>query len=78
MGIRIIIVSGLMVIGDFNICRAVFRPSETDSVLPVDADTVLPLSVSGQSFESVAGRHPQFVKQCCGIQLIKFSGRNFP
>ncbi len=67
-----------MIIGNFNIFRTVVRPPETDAVLFVDADTVLPFSIPAQGFESVAWRYSQLIKQCCGIQLIQLSGRNFP
>jgi hypothetical protein len=51
-----------MIIHDLNVFRRPVAPTETDSPLVVDSDTVLPLSVTSQQFESVS-RHCRHVLQ---------------
>lgn len=57
-----------MVIGYFHISWAVFGSYKTDSVLFVDADTVLPVSVTGKWLKVIAGRLSQLIKAVYGIR----------
>ena len=43
-----------MVIYDFNACRTVLGPLETDPVLAIDAYRVLPLTVAVELFQLIA------------------------
>jgi hypothetical protein len=67
-----------MIIGYFNISRAVLCPLETDAVLIVDADAMLSLPISGQQLQPVAGRHPQILKRSRRIKLIELPACNSP
>ena len=67
-----------MIIGYFNISRALFSPAEADAVLIVDADAVLSLPVSGQHLQPVARRHPQILKRSRRIKLIELPACNSP
>jgi len=51
-----------MVIGDFDVARVAVVPVETEAVLAVDADTVLPGAVAFEGFEMVAGWDSQFIE----------------
>jgi hypothetical protein len=55
-----------MIIDNFDIQRFAVVPDETDPVLIVDADAVLPLAVAAQRLERVAG---------CPGRLSRFPGR---
>jgi len=52
-----------VVIHDLNVVRSVIGPDETDSILVVDSDTALPLSVSRKRFEPVSWRNLQFSEE---------------
>jgi hypothetical protein len=44
-----------MIIDDFDVLGRARSPTETDSPLIVDSDTMLALSVAGQSLDAVPG-----------------------
>lgn len=48
-----------VVVNNFNVSRIAIRPAETDPVLIVDPDAVLPESITLQHLETVAWRRPQ-------------------
>jgi len=48
-----------VIIGQFNIVRVTISPAETNAVLIVHANTVLPRPVTLQGFKAIAGRDPQ-------------------
>jgi hypothetical protein len=62
-----------MVIGNFDVPRSVTFPDEAHSVLIVDPDAVLPLPISGKSFQSIAGRHAQIVQTDSDIELVQLT-----
>ncbi len=45
-----------MVVKDFYFVCALIRPSKTEAVLLVDADTILAPPITGEGFKSVSGR----------------------
>ena len=51
-----------MVIGYFDVARVAVVPFETQAVLAVDADAVLPGAVAFEGFEMVAGWNSQFIE----------------
>jgi hypothetical protein len=58
------------VIVNYLYVRSPFRcPDEADAPLLIDTDAVLPLPIIFQSFESVAGRYLQVVKDRGPVQL---------
>lgn len=67
-----------MVICNFHIHWPILGPNETNAILIIYSDTVLPLSVTRQQLQSISGRNSQFVKSQNRIQSIKFSKYNIP
>jgi len=48
-----------MVVGDFNLHRALIGPAETHAPLIVDANAVLAIPVAAQRFEAMRRRKPE-------------------
>ena len=48
-------------------------PDEADAIPVVDANAILPITVSGQSLQTVAGRYAEIVQDCGGIELVQLS-----
>ena len=67
-----------MVIGDFDSLRSLIGPSETDPVLVVDPDTVLPLPVLAERLQPVPRRDPQRPKRKRSVQLVELALRDSP
>lgn len=67
-----------MVVSDFDIFSAIVGPHETDAVLIVDTNTVLPLAVTAQCFKSVSRRNAQIQELRGGIDVVELSGRHIP
>jgi hypothetical protein len=61
-----------VVIRDFNVVGISRAPAETDPPLLVDSDTVLPISVTPELLESVAGRDPKIFEDRGGIEHPEF------
>jgi len=59
-----------MIVDDLNFIRTSIRPSETDAVLLIDPDAVLPFSVASQLLESIARRYRHVSQLRRRIQLI--------
>jgi hypothetical protein len=57
-----------VVIDDFHIYRTLIGPTETNSVLIIYADAVLPLAISSQNFQPVPRWRAQEVE---GVRSIK-------
>ena len=68
----------LVVIHNFNLIGSGIRPKETDAILVVDSDAMLPLSISNQRFQPITRRNSQFVQCGYGIKLVEFSSGDFP
>ena len=56
--------------------RPALGPDETDPVLVVDANAVLPASVPTQCFEPTATRLPQVRNRAGRVQVVEFAARN--
>ena len=67
-----------MVIGDFDLLRSFIGPDETDPVLVVDPDTVLPLPVPAERLPVVSRRDSQRPKRDRGVQLVQLPLRHAP
>lgn len=65
-----------MVINDFNIVVVAIELFETDPVLIVNANTVLPLPVTMQLFKMICRRDPQITQSSRIIDHHQFSQRN--
>lgn len=62
-----------MIIDYLNIKCIPSAPTETDSPLIVDADAMLPTSLSLESFEAVPRRRSEIAKFRGAVQLAQFS-----
>jgi hypothetical protein len=56
-----------MIIGKLDVMGTRWRPAEADAEWIVDPDRMLSVTVSSQQLESIAGRRPQIVQRCGGI-----------
>jgi hypothetical protein len=55
-----------------------FLPSETDSVLIIDADAVLARTTPAQRLEAVAGEYPKLMQALDPVQLRELAPHNGP
>jgi hypothetical protein len=67
-----------VVINDFYVGRPVACPNEANSILLVDPDAVLPLSVSRKSFKTVPYWDPKVFQLLSRVQHFQFSAGNSP
>lgn len=65
-----------MIVGHFDIGRALRRPPEANPELVVDPDRMLALTVALERFETITWRLPQIVDVDGGIKLAKLTARN--
>jgi len=61
------------VVEDFDVPRPVISPTETDSPLIIDADTVLPSPVAATFLQPVTRRHAQVVQVRRTVEHLRFS-----
>ena len=59
-----------MVVNYLDFGGARVGPHEADAISLVDADAVLPPSISGQPFETVARRYLKIAQYGGGIELV--------
>ncbi len=62
-----------MVINNLNVSRSIIPPGKTDTVLPIDSDAELPLTIFFQRLQSVARWNLEIVQVPYRVQLIEFS-----
>jgi hypothetical protein len=62
-----------MIVRYFHIMRVAAFPAKTQAPLIINANAPLPLSVSRQSFQSVAGRNAQVIDYLCRIDRLKLA-----
>ena len=70
--------SVLVIIDDLDIRRAGTRPLETDAVLIVDSNAVLPPAISTQRLQPIAWRNPQLIQSRDRIQLVQLPPSDTP
>ncbi len=63
----------LVVVGKLHIVRAVLFPHETEAVLIIDPDAVLPRPAVQQGLQTVPRRRPKIGKLNRGIHLIQLT-----
>lgn len=63
-----------MIIRDLDPDRSLIGPNETDPVLIVDPDTLLPNPVPREHLKPVARWHTQVREPNCGVELLKLPG----
>ena len=64
-----------MIVRHFDVGRPLKCPPEADSELVVDPDRVLPLTISLDRLETIAGRLTQVTKIGSGAELAKLAAR---
>jgi hypothetical protein len=62
-----------VIVHDFDVIRVTRSPNEADTILIVDPNAVLPLTIAMQSLESVARRHPKIANVGGGMQHEKLA-----
>lgn len=62
-----------MIIDDFNILGACFRPAKADAPLIVDTNTVLPGTLALEGLKAVTRRHPQIIDSGGDFELPQLS-----
>jgi len=67
-----------VVLRDLDVVGMARLPTETDSVLIIDPDAVLPPSITPKTLESIAGRNRELLQISDSIQLIELSARDRP
>ena len=67
-----------MIVRDFNFVGIASLPSETNPILIVDPDTVLPAPVSAQPFEVIPSWNSELAKVSNSIDLIELPPANLP
>lgn len=65
-----------VVIDDFHIYRALIGPFEANSVLIIDAYTVLPLAIASQHLQPVPRWRAQEIQGVCSIQHGELTRRS--
>ena len=66
-----------MIIHNLHICRLTLLPLEAESVLIVDTDTVLTLTISMQCLKPVASWRGQIAQIVCIVEVDKFASSRF-
>jgi hypothetical protein len=62
-----------MIINDLNVEGVAVLPHETNPPLVIDTDTVLPLAIAFQRFESISRRRRQVLQFACSVKLPQFA-----
>ena len=65
-----------MVINYLNVKRIAIAPNETDAILVIDADTVLPFPIALQNFKLIPWKDCKITQAMRSVQLQKFSLRD--
>jgi len=68
--------AGSAVVDDLHVFRAAGTPAKAEPELVIDADAVLPSTISPQQFETVAGRHAQILQPLGDLQLPQLAPRH--
>jgi hypothetical protein len=67
-----------VVVRDFDVVGIGGIPPEADSVLRIDADTVLPKPITGHPLQSVRRRGRQILHANSMVQLVQLASRDRP
>lgn len=67
-----------MVVRDFDFVGITSLPAETDAILLVDANTVLPMSSTGEAFEPIARRDGEFLEITNAVELRQLATGDGP
>ena len=67
-----------MVVDDFDLIGTGVGPPEANPILVVDPNTERSGAVTGQCFQSIAGRNAQLFQRGHRVELIEFAGGDLP
>lgn len=67
-----------MVVHDLDVKRIAARPSKAYAPLVIDPYAVLPDAIPSQLFESIPGRHSEFVQRQCRVENPEFPQHDPP
>lgn len=67
-----------MIVDYFNVDRTRIRPTETDSILVVDPDALLTVTISPERLKAVPRRYPQVVDDLGLVESVEFPRSHFP
>src|SRR5258705_1330753 len=73
-----IMISSIMIVHDLHSLRSGVRPSETNAILLVDPDTMLPLPITLQQFQAISRGNTQRLKPSCRVKLIQLTPGDVP
>jgi hypothetical protein len=65
-----------VVVHDLDLLRVAVLPDETDSILIVDTDAVLPPSIPGQTLKVIPWKRAQVVESLGGVKLRELALRD--
>jgi hypothetical protein len=65
-----------VVINYLDVKGITIAPNETDAILIIDADTVLPFPIVLQNFKLIPWKDCKITQAMCSVQLQKFSLRD--
>jgi hypothetical protein len=65
-----------VVVHDLNLLRLAILPDETDSILIVDTDAVLPPPITGESLKVIPGKRAQVVESLGCVKLRELALRD--
>jgi hypothetical protein len=65
-----------VVVGDFDVDRALVGPAKTNAILIIDRDCVLAGSVAGQAMQAVSRRHHEVRKVTCDVKSFELARCN--
>ena len=66
----------LVIIHNLYVPRVIFMPAKTNAVLIIDADAMLPVTISLQRFKVISRRTSEIVEGFCKINCTKPAGCN--
>lgn len=67
-----------MIVGDLDSSRTLVRPAEAETILIVDADTVLAFALALEDFEPIAWESPQVAKIGGLVERVELAARYGP
>ncbi len=62
-----------MIIRDLNAVRISIKPPKTYSPLIVEADAILPFTITGQFLQAITWGHPHVVQSFRGVEQSQFA-----
>src|ERR1700747_2095233 len=70
------VIRTLVIVDELHVHRTLPRPHKANPPLIVDANRVLPLSITSERFQPVSRRSSQIAQRGCGIQIAELPPRD--